>query len=257
MTERLKGACILLPLLIILVIGGPALYITATILTTIGLFELYSAFKKINIKPIYPIGLLINTYLILQLAFNLPPKFAIIIFFIFFICLSLLTISNKYNILDIATTLFGTTYITLPFSSIIYIYNNNNYNPNVVWVIFIIAFSTDTFAYFIGKKLGKHKLIPKISPNKTIEGSLGGILGSTIAITFYCIVFSLDLKILIPVAIIGSILSQIGDLFASSIKRYSNIKDFGDLIPGHGGIIDRLDSILFVAPTILCFMLLS
>ena len=96
--------------------------------------------------------------------------------------------------------------------------------------------------------LGKHKLIPKVSPKKTIEGSVGGILGSTLGCAVFGYIFKLDLTAMILIGSLGSIIAQFGDLFASSIKRYVGIKDYGKLIPGHGGILDRFDSVILVAP---------
>lgn len=117
-----------------------------------------------------------------------------------------------------------------------------------VWLIFIIAFATDTCAYFAGYAFGKHKLIPKVSPKKTIEGSIGGILGSTLICLAFGYYFNIDLKVIVILGFLGSIVAQVGDLFASSVKRYVGIKDYGKLIPGHGGILDRFDSVILVAP---------
>ena len=117
-----------------------------------------------------------------------------------------------------------------------------------VWLIFIIAFITDIFAYFAGYLFGKHKLIPKVSPKKTIEGSIGGILGSTLVCLGFGYYFNLNLTMIILLGFFGSIIAQMGDLFASSIKRYVGIKDYGKLIPGHGGVLDRFDSVILVAP---------
>lgn len=128
----------------------------------------------------------------------------------------------------------------------------------LISLIFIITFSTDIFAYCVGSVFGGPKLSPLISPKKTISGSIGGILASTFSITllFYItnameifnsfyVSLHLGLLIFIVLAIIGSIISQLGDLFASFIKRKSGIKDFGNILPGHGGIIDRFDGVIF------------
>lgn len=124
-----------------------------------------------------------------------------------------------------------------------------------VWLVYIIAFGTDTFAYFSGKIFGRHKLYPQVSPNKTIEGAIGGIIGCTIISLlyfnylrinkyFYIIIFSIS----------ASVFSMVGDLTASKIKREYHVKDFGKYLPGHGGILDRFDSVLFVAPTVYYFI---
>ncbi len=123
----------------------------------------------------------------------------------------------------------------------------------LIWYLAIAAWGTDTFSYFFGIRFGKHKLTP-ISPKKSIEGSIGGIVGAVIVSIIYTYIINKTGKMEISYIVISaitamlSILSQIGDLAASSIKRYTGIKDFGELIPGHGGMLDRIDSILFIAP---------
>ena len=123
----------------------------------------------------------------------------------------------------------------------------------LIWFILIISWGTDTFAYCIGKLMGKHKF-SKISPNKTIEGCVGGVIGAvilTLIYTYICnTVWNMNISylVIIIVSVFLSIVSQIGDFAASSIKRYMGIKDFSNLIPGHGGMLDRIDSVIFVAP---------
>lgn len=128
--------------------------------------------------------------------------------------------------------------------------------------VFLIAWITDIFAYFTGYFLGKHKLCPEISPKKTIEGAVGGIVFSTLGSFLFVFIMSLIDKALVPnylaVAIcapILSVISQLGDLFASAVKREYGIKDFGQLLPGHGGIIDRFDSIMAVCMPLLALTL--
>lgn len=120
------------------------------------------------------------------------------------------------------------------------------------------AFGTDIFAYLVGMAIGKHKLCPDISPKKTIEGAIGGVAGSLIL----CLLwghFFMDLGLLncILIGIIGSVTAQLGDLSASVLKRKIGIKDWSSLIPGHGGILDRVDSMLFTAPTVFYILLLE
>ncbi len=133
-----------------------------------------------------------------------------------------------------------------------------NLNQKEIIYLLSIVWSTDSFAYLIGKYFGKHKLTP-ISPKKTWEGAIGGVIfGALISSLIFFILFSnginnISLENTFLIGIIFSILSQIGDLFASYIKRIFNIKDFSNIIPGHGGILDRLDSLLFVSPWIYLF----
>ncbi|MBW4862577.1 MAG: phosphatidate cytidylyltransferase, partial [Paeniclostridium sp.] len=149
---------------------------------------------------------------------------------------------------DFSITFIGMFYIPIFLDFIVLTINNFDLGNIYVWLIFIVSFMTDTFAYFSGYLFGRHKLIPSISPKKTIEGSIGGILGSTICCVAFGYVFNLGIAHMILVGSIGSVVAQLGDLFASAIKRYVGIKDYGKLIPGHGGILDRFDSVILVAP---------
>jgi phosphatidate cytidylyltransferase len=123
-----------------------------------------------------------------------------------------------------------------------------------IWLIFIGAWATDTFAYFTGVALGKTKILPKVSPKKSLEGSIGGVLGCMAGMLLFGLYFTSMFDV--PVyhfAILGGIcgvVSQIGDWAASAVKRAVNIKDYGNIMPGHGGVLDRLDSVLFVAPVV-------
>lgn len=125
-----------------------------------------------------------------------------------------------------------------------------------VLVPIIIAFLSDAGAYFIGMRFGRHKLLPKVSPKKTIEGSLGGFAVSTLAMLLYCLIlklaadFTVNLGMVFIYGITGSAVCQLGDMAFSLIKREYEIKDFGDLLPGHGGMLDRFDSMVFLAPFI-------
>ena len=122
-------------------------------------------------------------------------------------------------------------------------------NGIYIWLVFIIAWGTDTFAYVFGMLFGKHKLCPSLSPKKTIEGSIGGIIGAIGLTYLYIKYLEIDAYwAFLLIAFIGSIVAQIGDLTASKIKRVTGIKDFGFIMPGHGGVLDRFDSILFIAP---------
>lgn len=120
-----------------------------------------------------------------------------------------------------------------------------------IYLVFIIAFSTDTFAYIFGITFGKHKLLPSVSPNKTVEGSIGGIFGSVIMGCIYFYILKNPITIYhISFFALSSISGQLGDLFASKIKRETGIKDYSNLLPGHGGLLDRFDSILLIIPMV-------
>ena len=131
-----------------------------------------------------------------------------------------------------------------------------------MWLIFIGSWGSDTMAYVVGRKLGKTKIAPKLSPKKSLEGLIGGIVGAALIGIIFALIFRTQLleSFSNPILIfgltgaIGSVVSQIGDMAASAIKRNKGIKDYGTLIPGHGGILDRFDSVIFIAP-IVYFML--
>ena len=123
-------------------------------------------------------------------------------------------------------------------------------------LIFMGAWVSDTFAYFTGKFIGKHKLIPSVSPKKTVEGAIGGIVFTLIAFVVFGIIVRHYFNVQVPIyqfcilGILLPIVSQIGDLIASCVKRQYGIKDFGKVFPGHGGVLDRFDSVMLVAPTL-------
>ena len=165
--------------------------------------------------------------------------------------------SEVYSFEDIAHTLFSIIYICVPFFLILPIYYGDN-GKWLIWILFIIAWGTDISAYFIGIFFGKHKITPKLSPKKSWEGFFGGLAGSTILMTIYGFMLStrietFDWWVYSILGLVLSLVSQFGDWFASSIKRKANIKDFGNILPGHGGFIDRCDSIIFIIPLVYIF----
>jgi phosphatidate cytidylyltransferase len=176
------------------------------------------------------------------------------ILFLFYDNIQKISTSSKY--------LYLLGYIILPFVFITKIsFGINDYNPKIIIGLFILIWTNDTFAYIVGKSIGRTKLFEKISPKKTIEGFLGGILFAILAgylISKYYIKanpeFS-DRSILIwtSIAVIVGIAGTIGDLIESKFKRIAGVKDSGSIMPGHGGILDRLDSVIFVAPIIFLF----
>jgi phosphatidate cytidylyltransferase len=163
-------------------------------------------------------------------------------------------VSSKY--------LYLLGYIILPFIFITKIsFGVVDYNPKIIIGLFILIWTNDTFAYIVGKTIGKHKLFERISPKKTIEGFIGGIIFAVFAgylISKYYIrattQFS-DKSILIwtIIAVIVGVIGTIGDLIESKFKRIAGVKDSGKIMPGHGGILDRLDSVIFVAPFVFLF----
>lgn len=252
--KRLVSGIIGIILLIIVVMKGDLLLSPSIfIISIIGLREFYNAVKKVNLVPYEAIGILGATIIFIADIIPTLERDFVITFITLILLISMIFI-KKINLASIGITLLGVIYIPFLLFHISYLNSSLN-GSKYIWLIFLIAFGTDTFAYFSGNMFGKHKLCPTISPNKTIEGSIGGIIGSLIITTIYAIFMNIDplWKILI-MSVLTSIISQFGDLVASRIKRITGIKDYGKLIPGHGGIIDRFDSIIFVAPVIYYFV---
>lgn len=233
-------------LLLIVIVNKGGIYLSTSIfiLSLIGLYEFYKAVHNTGLNPILYIGL-IGTFGIY--ISSIIPKVTISFVITVVTILSMAHIFTKKTTLgDITITLIGIMYIPFMLFHIYYLDHKTT-----IWLIFIISFGTDTFAYIFGNLFGKRKLCPDISPNKTIEGSIGGIVGSLILTLIFAYVMDLNsYPSLALLAIIASITSQMGDLIASKIKRIAKIKDYGKLFPGHGGVLDRFDSIILTAPII-------
>lgn len=229
--------------------GGILLSTSILIISLIGILEIYHAFECLKIKPIYPIGIVgtIAIYLsTLTKLISLDLVFTAIIIFMLIVYL----FSSRYKIEDMGLTLLSIIYIPFLLFHIYYL-DGTPY----IWLVFLVAFGTDTFAYLIGSLFGKHRLYEKVSPKKSIEGAIGGIIGSVVLVIIYSKVFKLEqLSLLITMTITSSILSQTGDLVASKIKRSAKVKDYGKIFLGHGGVMDRFDSIIFASPIIYYFI---
>lgn len=169
-------------------------------------------------------------------------------FLVFSLIMPIVLINDdkKYNIEDSLYVLGSVLFLGLSYNLLIL---TRNHSIEYLLYFFTITISTDVFAFVTGRLVGRCQLIGKISPNKTVEGLIGGtIMGTIIPVVFYTTVIdsSISLQVLCLVTISLSLISQLGDLVFSSIKRHFNVKDFSNLIPGHGGILDRFDSIIFV-----------
>lgn len=239
----ISGVIGIIALIAIMITGGLVLKLALMILSIVALFEFYKAISKIDLKPIMIVGYLSSILFLSSLFFE---KITVDLIFtvLMILSLSITVFGNKFSIKDVAATFIGILYIPFLLYHLIYLDGTK-----FMWLVFIIAFGTDTFAYLVGTKFGKHKLCPHISPKKSVEGAIGGIVGSIVLSVIYGIFFEIEpLWSLGIMALVGSIVSQIGDLTASRIKRLVGIKDFGKLMPGHGGALDRFDSIIFAAP---------
>ena len=246
----------------IIFIGGLPFKVMGVILAIASMYEIMRAREKISriplvIRLISYVLVAAFVYLgtdVYSVKYELIYKILIAVFLLYFIPVVIIDDTEKYSVTDSLYVLGATIFLGVAYNSFILISNNST-----AYVVYLLLTTvvTDSFAYFTGYFIGKHKLCEKISPNKTIEGAVGGtITGTIIASLYYLYIINPDKNILLVLGItfVLSVVGQIGDLFFSSVKRHYNIKDFSNLIPGHGGILDRLDSIIFVVIIYILFM---
>lgn len=229
--------------------------IAVTLISCMAIYEVLSALGLKGHRTMTSTSLLMPVVIMLMSHFAKENMLAVVFFFLALYLLLMLFFHNSYTFTDVVKFFTVAVMISLSFIHLSYI-RRMDHGIICVFFVFIGSWITDTCAYFTGVAIGKHKLAPSISPKKTIEGSVGGILGVTVIITAYAAVCAniINMKANIPsVIIIGilcGVLSQFGDLCASIIKRENSVKDFGNIMPGHGGVMDRFDSFLFVAPVV-------
>lgn len=251
MKTRIISGIVMVPLLLVIYFGGIPLAVATFLIGGMGVYELFNGFKKINIQPSLPIawGMLILLYAI---HFFLPGNRAAVLMWLVlsFVASSIYLFDlEKRRIEDAVATFVGIFYVE--FLSYHMVMIDELGKGFLLWLVAITAFCTDIFAYFTGVFFGKKKLAPKLSPKKTIEGSLGGIAGAVVSTLILALIVKEPFfPHLLILGILASIMGQLGDLTASAFKRKMGIKDYGNLIPGHGGILDRFDSILFTSCTV-------
>ena len=267
--KRILTTVIGLPAVVALLIFGNAMVIDVffAIVAIISIKEYYEAFEKgKKAKPIKWIGYLVATSIAVLRFFHLQSSlltvdadmmsmmFAVVVFAVFVIFLSILNSEMKRNIVDGAVTLFGIMYIPV-FIMFLPILRQVDNGDILIWYVIIAGWATDIFAYLGGCAFNtrKHKF-SRVSPNKSIEGCVCGTIGAIVISLVYTVICNtyfyanISYIYIVLVSLVLSIVGQIGDFSASSIKRYNEIKDYSNLIPGHGGLLDRIDSILFIAP---------
>lgn len=256
MKTRALSAIILLPLVILVVyLGG---WYLLTVLSAASIIGFYEFFRATGLKEKFYIAWSgVSTILVMTVLGLGYERYLILTLIMSFLVL-LFYFVHQYpdvtmNKLALAT--FGLMYILLQLSAMGMVRGMPRVGGWLIWLVFIIAFGSDTFAYLVGVSLGKHPMVPKLSPNKTMEGALGGLLGGgflSLGFGFYLYQINMIkqaelLVVFFLIGCLGSVISQTGDLVGSAFKRMTGIKDFGNIIPGHGGILDRLDSLLLTS----------
>lgn len=246
--------------------------IIVSVIALIGLTEMYSAFgffKKNIPLTIFGylggIGILFinNTLAYKYLNFSsvfLSDIEIVIAAYIILLLVYMVVAHKKTGFADISNCLFATIYVCWFFSYLILLRNLDG-GKFLIWIPIIIAWLSDTMAYTFGRLFGKHKLIPEVSPKKTVEGAIGGVIGGVVFMLIYGIVCknafdkSVNWMNIVLIGGLGAVLSQFGDLAASWIKREQGIKDYGNLLPGHGGVMDRFDSVIIISPFVYYFVM--
>ena len=255
--KRITSGLLGFPLVVIVLIIGNVYVvdIALAIIAILAMDEYFNAISKIA-KPVRWLGYLscisIALIHVIPEAYLLPMAILAIPILLLILFVQVIITEMETNFKDAAYTLFGILYVVLLIMFFAKI--NGMENGNIlIWYVIFAAWGTDIFAYFIGKHFGKHKF-SKISPNKSIEGCIAGTIGAILIMLIYTYVANTFWEMEYSYVVIGiaglvlSIIGQVGDFAASSIKRYVDIKDYSNLIPGHGGMLDRIDSLIFLAP---------
>ena len=267
---RFRSSVILMTITVLsMIFGGYVLFGVLFAITLIGLFELYKV-VGVNKSAAGVVGYLAAAALYFSVM-ECTQDFGIVtgcsavggtlpviigVFTVILLAVYVLAFP-KFNSEQITMVFFGFFYVALTISYI-YRLRISDAGAYSVWLIFICSWGADTMAYLTGILIGKHKIAPVLSPKKTVEGCIGGVIGATLIGFIYSLIFKDDLSkvfdnpvlLFTIVSAVASVVSMIGDMAASAIKRNKDIKDYGSLIPGHGGILDRFDSVIFVAPII-------
>lgn len=239
----------------VVLLGEVAFCIAAGLLTVFMLFEMYKAIdagKTLTVLGIVS-AILIGVF---KLLFK-DVGFAVIASIMMFL-IATVYLHGRIEFKKVYSVAFLTWYITLSMFYIVALMTSGGIF--VVLLIFLCAWMTDVGAYFSGYFFGKHKLIERVSPKKTVEGAIGGVIVAVLSCLLYVFIVNTFFKAYLdygPIAVMGamaSVLAQFGDLAASVIKREVGIKDFGTIFPGHGGFLDRFDSVIFIAPFVYYFM---
>ena len=255
-TRLISGIVLVILALVVVGQGGALLLVTSAVISCIGLFELYRV-TKMQDKLLGAVGYGAGLAYYVLLWYGQGQYFNLLVISALMLFMAIYVITfPKYGTEQVTVAFFGIFYVAIMFS---YLYQTRLMTDGkyLVWLIFLSSWGCDTCAYCVGMLFGRHKMAPVLSPKKSIEGAVGGVAGAVLLGIIYSAIFGGYMAevenpmVACPIACgISAVISQIGDLAASAIKRNHGVKDYGKLIPGHGGILDRFDSMLFTAPAI-------
>ena len=254
-TRLLSGIVLVILALILIITGEEVLLASTFLISCIGMYELYRVFhiEKSIMAWISYLGVFVF-YVNLRLTF-VEDAMTIAMGYMILLMFAYVFTYPKFEAKHIMASFFGFFYVGVMLS---YVYQIRSLDNGVylAFLVFICSWGCDTCAYCVGMLFGKRKMAPKLSPKKSVEGGIGGVVGAALLGALYALAMNkwagaavspVNFAIICGV---GGMISQVGDLCASAIKRNKDIKDYGKLIPGHGGILDRFDSVIFTAPII-------
>ena len=253
---RILSALVGIPVILLSVwYGGLSLSAVLLIVVTIGVIEMCRLWEGLNIRVWIP-GAIIGGFLYVVAAYSANGlMFELALFLSLIVSIVyLIAAYPSFSLTDLAATVFTPLYTGWLLAYLVHL----RQLPNGFWwvlLVLVCTWSTDTFAYFVGVNLGRHKLAPVVSPNKSVEGSLGGVAGSVVAAIIMGLVkHQLPVWHFIVIGLLVGVIGQAGDLLESAFKRMAGIKDSGKLIPGHGGVLDRFDSLYLTAPVLYYYL---
>lgn len=255
-TRLLSGIVLVILAIGFIILGGDILLAVIGLISLIGMYELYRVLK-IEKSVIGIMGYLAAIVYFLNIRFAFVPDILMLVFaFLILLLFAYVFSYPKYDAKQVMTVFFCLFYVAGMLSYVyqIRMLENGKY---LAFLVFICSWGCDTCAYCVGKLIGKHKMSPILSPKKSVEGALGGVIGAALLAALYAFIFrnpmslsTVEIWIIAGITAVAALISMVGDLAASAIKRNYDIKDYGTLIPGHGGILDRFDSMIITAPII-------
>lgn len=251
-TRLISGIVLVIIALATIISGSWILFFTLLAVSLIGMRELYKVMKVSDehVTVLELVGYLgaVLYYIAMKADFGNYGTMAIIISMILILFVYVFGYP-KYHAEQVMAAFFGVVYVAVMLS-FIYLTRSLPDGKFLVWLIFLCSWGCDTCAYCVGMLIGKHKMAPVLSPKKSIEGAVGGVAGAALLGVIYAAATQGKMAEYALICAVGALISMVGDLVASAIKRNQNIKDYGKLIPGHGGILDRFDSVIITAPVI-------
>ena len=251
-TRLISGIVLVIIALATIISGSWILFFTLLAVSLIGMRELYKVMKVSDehVTVLVLVGYLgaVLYYIAMKADFGNYGTMAIIISMILILFVYVFGYP-KYHAEQVMAAFFGVVYVAVMLS-FIYLTRSLPDGKFLVWLIFLCSWGCDTCAYCVGMLIGKHKMAPVLSPKKSIEGAVGGVAGAALLGVIYAAATQGKMAEYALICAVGALISMVGDLAASAIKRNQNIKDYGKLIPGHGGILDRFDSVIITAPVI-------